>query len=250
MTNHGLSTFFQSDSTDFAETSAKCEKTKRAQIATLIVVRTRFFRLGSSITETDAAIILEELAKASRASRPGRMASGTTAPADDGRSGLSGPAQRANAYVDGDLLAASARTPTSSSSMQPNTQLPTAAPQLLYLESNPKETLRARARKPGVVTGPHPGGGWQNKLEGNQQASNVAPTKAETQTKGRQMAVERKTEHKGRITERNSYGKDPYGRRMRETRGANTAQGPIGEMLAERSAGRIVERWAEVVDNR
>jgi hypothetical protein len=73
----------------------------------------------------------------------------------------------------------------------------------------------ARARKPAVVTGPHPGGGWQNKVEGNKRASNVAPTKAETQAKGRQMAVERKTEHKiqnqkGRITERNSYGNDPY----------------------------------------
>jgi Uncharacterized protein conserved in bacteria (DUF2188) len=71
------------------------------------------------------------------------------------------------------------------------------------------------AKKPAVVTGPHPGGGWQNKVEGARRASNVAPTKAEAQAKGREMAIERKTEHKiqnkeGRITERNSYGHDPF----------------------------------------
>jgi len=71
------------------------------------------------------------------------------------------------------------------------------------------------AKKPAVVTGPHSGGGWQNKVEGNQRASNVAPTKAEAQAKGREMAKERHTEHKiqnqkGQITERNSYGGDPY----------------------------------------
>jgi len=70
-------------------------------------------------------------------------------------------------------------------------------------------------KKPAVVTGPHPGGGWQNKVEGNERASNVAPTKGQAQVKGRQMAIERKTEHKiqnqkGQITERNSYGHDPY----------------------------------------
>jgi hypothetical protein len=70
-------------------------------------------------------------------------------------------------------------------------------------------------KKPAVVTGPHPGGGWQNKVEGNQRASNVEPTKAGAQAKGREMAIERKTEHKiqnkeGRITERNSYGNDPF----------------------------------------
>jgi hypothetical protein len=71
------------------------------------------------------------------------------------------------------------------------------------------------AKKPAVVTGPHPGGGWQNKVEGNKRASNVAPTKAAAQSRGRDMARERQTEHKiqdkqGRISERNSYGKDPY----------------------------------------
>jgi Uncharacterized protein conserved in bacteria (DUF2188) len=70
-------------------------------------------------------------------------------------------------------------------------------------------------KKPAVVTGPHPGGGWQNKVEGNQRASNVAPTKAEAQAEGRRMAEERKTEHKiqdkhGQIKERNSYGNDPF----------------------------------------
>lgn len=73
----------------------------------------------------------------------------------------------------------------------------------------------AKSRKPAVVTGPHPGGGWQNKVEGNRRASNVAPTKAKAQATGRKMAIERKTEHKiqnqkGQITERNSYGGDPH----------------------------------------
>jgi hypothetical protein len=72
----------------------------------------------------------------------------------------------------------------------------------------------ASTRKPAVVTGPHSGGGWQNKVEGNERASNVSETKAEAQAKGREMAIERKTEHKiqnrdGRIAQRNSYGNDP-----------------------------------------
>jgi hypothetical protein len=71
------------------------------------------------------------------------------------------------------------------------------------------------SKKPAIVTGPHPGGGWQNKVEGNKRASNVSPTKAEAQTLGRGMAEKRATEHKiqnkqGRITERNSYGNDPF----------------------------------------
>ena len=70
-------------------------------------------------------------------------------------------------------------------------------------------------KKPAVVTGPHPEGGWQNKVEGNKRASNTAPTKAEAQATGRDMARRRKTEHKiqdkeGRISERNSYGNDPH----------------------------------------
>lgn len=73
----------------------------------------------------------------------------------------------------------------------------------------------AKSRKTAVVTGPHPDGGWQSKVEGNRRASNVAPTKTQAQAMGRQMAIERKTEHKiqnqrGQITERNSYGGDPY----------------------------------------
>jgi hypothetical protein len=70
-------------------------------------------------------------------------------------------------------------------------------------------------KKPAVVTGPHPGGGWQNKIEGNTRASNVSPTKAPARAKGREMAKKMKTEHKiqnhdGRIGGRNSYGRDPF----------------------------------------
>ncbi len=51
-------------------------------------------------------------------------------------------------------------------------------------------------------------------MEGNQRASHITPTKAEAQAKGREMAQRLHTEHKiqnreGRITERNSYGRDP-----------------------------------------
>lgn len=40
-------------------------------------------------------------------------------------------------------------------------------------------------KKPAVLTGPHPGGGWQNKVEGNKRASNVAPTKAQAQAQAK-----------------------------------------------------------------
>jgi hypothetical protein len=50
---------------------------------------------------------------------------------------------------------------------------------------------------------------------GHRRASNVASTKAATEAKGREMAFERKTEHKiqnqnRQIKERNRYGGDPY----------------------------------------
>ena len=49
-----------------------------------------------------------------------------------------------------------------------------------------------------------------NKAEGNQNASNSAPTKAEAQAAGRQMAIDRDVEHvvhkeNGQIGERNTY---------------------------------------------
>ena len=58
-------------------------------------------------------------------------------------------------------------------------------------------------------------GVWKNRAEGNSRASNTAPTKAEAQAKGREMARERHVEHivkklDGTIGERNSYGHDPY----------------------------------------
>jgi hypothetical protein len=57
---------------------------------------------------------------------------------------------------------------------------------------------------------------WVNKAEGNQRASNSAPTKAEAQAAGREMAIDRGVEHvihnqDGRIGERNTYprSRDP-----------------------------------------
>jgi hypothetical protein len=75
--------------------------------------------------------------------------------------------------------------------------------------------MMARARKPAVETLPHPGGGWGNKVEGNERFSNTAQTKAQAQKVGREMAIQRTTEHiiknqDGKIGSRNSYGHDPY----------------------------------------
>lgn len=74
--------------------------------------------------------------------------------------------------------------------------------------------MMARARKPAVETLPHPGGDWGNKIQGNERFSNTAPTKAQAQKVGREMAIQRRTEHivknqDGKIGTRNSYGRDP-----------------------------------------
>lgn len=68
-----------------------------------------------------------------------------------------------------------------------------------------------------VHTVPH-GGGWANKVEGGERASNTAPTKSEAQSTGRDMARDRGVEHlihnrNGQIGERNTYprSRDPRG---------------------------------------
>lgn len=58
-------------------------------------------------------------------------------------------------------------------------------------------------------------GQWKNKVGGNTRASNTAPTKADAQATGRDMARERGAEHvikrkDGTIGEKNSYGNDPH----------------------------------------
>ncbi len=55
-------------------------------------------------------------------------------------------------------------------------------------------------------------GTWKNKVEGNEQASNTAETKADAQAEGRRMAQDRGVEHiirnqDGKIGERNTYPK-------------------------------------------
>jgi len=62
---------------------------------------------------------------------------------------------------------------------------------------------------------------WVNRAEGNGRASNSAPTKAEAQAKGREMAIARGVEHvvhnqDGKIAERNTY---PRSRDPRSSRG-------------------------------
>jgi hypothetical protein len=64
-----------------------------------------------------------------------------------------------------------------------------------------------------VDTVPH-GDGWANKVEGNSRVSNTAPTKAEAQRRGHEMAMKARVEHHihkpyGTIGQRNSYGNDP-----------------------------------------
>lgn len=58
--------------------------------------------------------------------------------------------------------------------------------------------------------------GWANRAEGSSRVSNTAPTKAEAQAKGRDMAVDRGVEHfvhnsDGKISQRNTYprSRDP-----------------------------------------
>lgn len=71
-----------------------------------------------------------------------------------------------------------------------------------------------------IHTVPH-GDGWANRVEGNDRVSNTAPTKAEAQAKGRDMARDRGVEHHihnqdGTIGERNTY---PRSRDPRSSKG-------------------------------
>lgn len=64
-------------------------------------------------------------------------------------------------------------------------------------------------------------GCWKNRVQGNERASNTADTKAEAQTKGREMAVDRRVEHvvkkqDGTIGARNTY---PRSRDPRKSKG-------------------------------
>jgi|688.fasta_scaffold51129_6 hypothetical protein len=65
-----------------------------------------------------------------------------------------------------------------------------------------------------IHTTPHPNGGWQNKIGGNQKASNISPTKKEALSKGKEIAINKKLEHvihnlNGVVSNSNSYGNDP-----------------------------------------
>lgn len=71
-----------------------------------------------------------------------------------------------------------------------------------------------------IHTVPHEGG-WANKVEGGQRASNTASTKREAQAEGREMARDRGVEHlihnqNGQIGERNTY---PRSRDPRSSKG-------------------------------
>ncbi|MDN4173931.1 DUF2188 domain-containing protein [Nocardioides sp. SOB77] len=66
----------------------------------------------------------------------------------------------------------------------------------------------------GDISTYHEDGQWKNKVEGSSRAANTHSTKAEAESKGRDMAQERKVEHTirkmdGTIGEKNSYGNDP-----------------------------------------
>jgi hypothetical protein len=71
-----------------------------------------------------------------------------------------------------------------------------------------------------IHTVPH-GDRWANRAEGNERVSNTAPTKAEAERVGREMAIDRDVEHlihnrDGRIGERNTY---PRSRDPRSSKG-------------------------------
>jgi hypothetical protein len=66
-----------------------------------------------------------------------------------------------------------------------------------------------------IVTGPHPEGGWQNRVGGSSRAAHIHPTKAAAEIKGTEMAKARRTEHiirdkSGEIQRKESYGHDPH----------------------------------------
>ena len=79
---------------------------------------------------------------------------------------------------------------------------------------------KLRMSKGDIHTVKH-GDDWANRAEGNERVSNTAPTKAEAQAKGREMAVDRGVEHvvhnqDGQIGERNTY---PRSRDPRRSKG-------------------------------
>ena len=79
---------------------------------------------------------------------------------------------------------------------------------------------KLRMSKGDIHTVKH-GDDWANRAEGNERVSNTAPTKAEAQAKGREMATERGVEHvvhnqDGHICERNTY---PRSRDPRRSKG-------------------------------
>ena len=70
------------------------------------------------------------------------------------------------------------------------------------------------SKKPPVHTVPH-GDGWANEREGSDRVSKTFDTKQEAQKAGRETARRENTEHvihnrDGKISEKNSYGNDPY----------------------------------------
>jgi hypothetical protein len=61
----------------------------------------------------------------------------------------------------------------------------------------------------------HQAQNWRNISEGASKPSKVFETKAEAQAAGRQQAINSKAEHiihneSGKISQRNSYGNDPF----------------------------------------
>ncbi|MCY4193006.1 MAG: DUF2188 domain-containing protein [bacterium] len=68
--------------------------------------------------------------------------------------------------------------------------------------------------RPPVHTIKH-GDGWANRREGSDRVNKIYPTKKEAKKAGRDTARRERTEHithskDGKISEKNSYGNDPY----------------------------------------
>jgi len=70
-------------------------------------------------------------------------------------------------------------------------------------------------KRPPIHTVPNPKGGWNNKREGDPTPISHHRTKENAVERGRQIAKQDQTEHiihnkDGKISQRNSYGNDPY----------------------------------------
>jgi Uncharacterized protein conserved in bacteria (DUF2188) len=79
-----------------------------------------------------------------------------------------------------------------------------------------------------IITGPHPNGGWQNRVSESSRAAHIHPTEAAAEMKGKEMAKACRTEliiqgKSGQIQRKDSYGHDPIRPRANREGGSQSA---------------------------